>query len=518
MNKITVTLTSLLSLLVVVSMPSAVHARTLSLDSCRAMALRANKQISIAKVEREVARNTRKAARTKYLPHVDANGGYMYSSRSISLLSDHQQNILSNLGTIVATDIGSMAPALAENFKNKLTSMVMDGSLSMRTAMEMGLVGSALGETLMGVAPQIVEKMNQAGQAIVDAFNTNTHHMFTASAMLTQPIYMGGAIKAGNNMADIAENIAEAKIDAKNQDVVYGVDNAYWMVVSLRQKQRLAESYLELVKKLDDDVHKMIREGVATRADGLRVDVAVNEADMAKTKVDNGLSLAKMLLCQLCGLDLDSDITLEDENDTDITIADTQRWNKQDGKWSLQARPELRMLSDAIDINQEKTKIARAGYLPQIGLTGGVIFTNPSVFNSFERKMRGMGVVGVVVRVPVLDWGETAFKIRAAKNSTTLARLAYEEAEEKMQLQASQCDYRLREANKQLVTATKNIESAEENLRCANIGFKEGVMQTSDVMAAQTAWLQAKTQRIDAEINVRLSETAMKKALGETGF
>ena len=454
-------------------------------------------------------------ARTKYLPHVDAVGGYMYSSRTISLLSDEQKYKIGNLGSSVAGGIAEMVPGFAENIKTGILSAVMSGQMSMQGAQDLGAFANILSQSSAGLIPALAGKMNELGQEIVDAFNTNTHHMFTASAMLTQPIYMGGAIKAGNNMADIAERIATTNIEAKSLDVTYSVDNAYWLVVSLRQKQRLAESYLALVQKLDEDVHKMINEGVATRADGLKVDVAVNEADMAKTKVDNGLSLAKMLLCQLCGLDLDADITLEDEGEKEIAIAGTQSWNKQDGKWNLQDRPELKMLSGAIDISEEKTKIARAGYLPQIGLTGGVVFTNPSVYNSFERKFKGMGVVGVVVRVPVLDWGETAYKIRASKNSTTLAKLAYEEAEEKMQLQVSQCDYKLREANKQLVTATKNIERAEENLRCANIGFKEGVMQTTDVMAAQTAWLQAKTQKIDAEIDVRLSETAMKRAMGK---
>ena len=75
------------------------QAETLSLDSCRARALRNNKQLSIAKVRKDIATNTRKSVRTKYLPHVDLAGGYTYSSRSISLLSDEQQATLSNMGT-----------------------------------------------------------------------------------------------------------------------------------------------------------------------------------------------------------------------------------------------------------------------------------------------------------------------------------------------------------------------------------------------------------------------------------
>jgi outer membrane protein TolC len=96
--------------------------------------------------------------------------------------------------------------------------------------------------------------------------------------------------------------MADNDLSLKTQSTLYDIDQAYWTVVSLKQKQKLANSYYELVKKLDDDVKKMIKEGVATRADGLRVDVKVNEANMQITQVDDGLSLAKMLLCQLCGL------------------------------------------------------------------------------------------------------------------------------------------------------------------------------------------------------------------------
>ena len=450
--------------------------RSLTLDSCRAMALRWNKQLEMARVEREMAADVRKAARTKYYPHVDLSGGYMYTSRSISLLSDYQKGIVGNLGTLTGQGLTSVMPQIAN------------------------------------LLPGLVESMNKAGQSIVDAFNTNTHHLFTASAMLTLPLYAGGAIKAGNDMADIAVEMAEEKGRAEENSVTYEVERAYWLVVSLTHKKELAESYLGLVKKLNGDVHVMIREGVATRADGLKVDVAENEADMTRTKVENGLSLARMLLCQLCGMRLDSEFTLEwkaSEASRYRVMADGSP-----GFWDLRNRPELQMLNHSISLTKQKTKIARAGYLPQVGLTGGGVFTNPSVFNSFERKFKGMGVVGVVVRIRVLDWGETAYRIRASKKSTTLAQLTRDEMEEKMQLEVSQCNYKLREARKQYAAATKNVERAEENLRCANLGFREGEMQTTDVMAAQTAWLQAQTDRIDAEIDIRLSEAAMKKALG----
>lgn len=81
-------------------------------------------------------------------------------------------------------------------------------------------------------------------------------------------------------------------------------------------------------------------------------------------------------------------------------------------------------------------------------------------------------------------------------------------------LQVEQSRFKLVEAEKRLLMAQKNMTAAEENLRCANVGFKEGVMTVTDVMTAQTAWKTAQSQKIDAEIEVKVSQIALQKALG----
>ncbi len=486
-------------------------AQTLSLDSCKARAVRSNKQMGMAKVKMEIAKNTRKAARTKYLPHVDVAGGYMYSSREISLLSDDQKVAIGNMGTeFVQTFTGQM-PDLKTGITNMITNMVQQGALSPAEAQKIQGVMQNIGSAGQKLGQELAAGGDAIGQQIVDAFRTNTHHLFTASAMFTQPVFMGGAIVAANKMADIAEKMAGTNMVSKERDILYKVETAYWTVVSLKQKQKLATDYLALVQKLDDDVHKMIKEGVATRADGLKVDVAVNEAEMTKTKVDNGLSLARMYLNQVCGMPLDDNTELADENSSDLEATTTTQYQSEG---AYERRPELQLLNYTVDLSKQQTKVIRAGYMPQVALTGGVLFSNPSVYNGFERKFKGAFNIGVMVRIPVLDWGDTMYKVRASKCATTMAQLAYDEAHEMIELQITQSNFKVREAAKNLESAKKNIERAEENLRCANIGFKEGVMQTTDVMAAQTAWMQAHSNKVDAVIDVKMSESALKKALG----
>lgn len=479
-------------------MPFARAQQPLSLDSCRALALRNNKQLNIAKLKQDVARYTRKAARTKYLPKVDVAGGYEFFSKEISLLNSQQKSAFNGLGSNAISGLGS-------NLSGLLTNMAQQGIITPEMAQQLGGMFNKM-------APQLSETGNQLGQAITDAFKTDTKNIWSGAVMLRQPIFMGGAIMAANKIADLSEQMAASDLTLQQQSTLYDIDQAYWMVVSLRQKEQLAHSYRDLVKKLSNDINKMIKQGVATKADGLKVDVKVNEADMQVTQVEDGLVLARMLLCQLCGLPMDSPITLADENSKSLSPSLTDSYAATDTTYA--ARPEIQLLEQAIGISEQTTRLVRAAYLPHVALTGGYLISNPNVFNGFERKFAGVWNVGVLVQIPVWNWFEGSYKVRAAKTATAIATMQLSDARQKVGLQVAQSQFKLKEAVKKYNMATQNMKSAEENLRCANMGFKEGVMEVTDVMTAQTAWQMAQSQKIDAEVGVKLSQVNVKKALG----
>ena len=448
--------------------------RLLTLDSCRAMALRYNKQMQIASVKQEVAADMRRSTRTKYLPHVSGVGAYMLTSKEISLLSDEQKAALGNLGSTVAPGIQQLT-----------------------------------GIDATGLAPL----MNAKGQDLVDALRTDTRNIFAGSILVTQPVYMGGAIVAANKIADLSEQLAANQTEQRRQQTIYDVEQAYWQVVSLVHKKRLAESYLRLVSQLETDISKMVSEGVVTRSDLLSVSVKVNEAEMNVTKVSDGLVLSRMLLCQRIGLPVSEQIALADENDRDIFVAE-ETASAPNVALTMNLRPELRMLQNTIDISKQATRLLRAGNLPQVLLTGGYAVSNPNTLNGFEKKFGGFWNVGVMARVPLWNWGDIKYKVRAAKGATSIASLELEEAREKIELQVSQSRFRVDEAYKRLTMTRSDIRHADENLRTANLGFKEGVISVTAVMEAQTAWLQAQSQLIDAQIAVKLSQVDLQKALG----
>ncbi len=456
--------------------------RLLTLDSCRAMALRNNKQLGVAKMKQEVNANQRKSARTQYLPKVNAVGGYMWMSREISLLNDDKKEALNNLGTNVT---GKLQDALSPLVSS------LPASTQAKMAGDMGLFAGAL---------------NHVGAGIVEGLQPDHRSMMGGAVTVTQPVFMGGALVAANKMADINEEIAANSLEMKRQNTLYHIDQTYWQVVSLRHKQTLAESYVELVKKLKGDVQKMIDQGVATKGDGLSVGVRVNEAEMALTQVQDGLALSKMLLCQMIGLDEDEAITLTDEESAGLgaEVAVTQQHAGQ-ADVAFANRPELKVLQNTVDLSRQTTNVLKAGNLPTVLLSGGYMVSNPNPFNGFEKEFGGAWNIGVVVRVPVWNWGDVKYKVRASKGATAMANLELEDAREMISLQVRQSNFKVKEAQKKLTMAQSNVANADENLRMANLAFKEGTASFTTVMEAQTAWNSSQSQLIDAEIGVKLS-------------
>lgn len=458
---------------IVLALPSVAQ---VTLDSCRHMALRNNKQMSVEALKIEQAGYQRKEAEAAYKPSIDFAGTYLHTGRNISLV-----------------DINNITPT---QFLNPAT----------------GNYDFAF-DALAGLGISIDGKyVDAATQKVKDALTFDAKNAFAAGILVTQPIYMGGKIKAFNQITKYAEQIAQLLHDNKAENVICEVDQAYWLVVSLKSKERLAESFLELVTNLDNDVKKMLEQGVATRATLLSVDVKVNEANVALTKVRNGLVLARMALAQLCGEPLDEPMILADElrDDLDVSIRPSTIEMAQ----VYDRRRDYNALELGVKVFDEKAKIARSEMLPTVAAVGSVFTTNPSVYNGFKKEFGFNYAIGAVVKIPLWHWGGLSNKYKAALTDAKIKRLEMEEVKEKIELQVTQANFKYQEAYKTYEATKINLAKADENLRVAQLAFREGMATSDEVLTAQTAWLTAHSEKIDAEIEVMMCDVYLSKVTG----
>lgn len=460
-------------------------AETYSLDSCRAMALSNNNELMVKAERVRQAGYQRKQAFAAYLPALDFAGGYTYNQKKLSLFDSDQ---------LLPTKSFNLATQSYEF--NVVTNPITHQPVT---------------------TPDGTPIPSEVALIPKEAMEFDIHNVFFGAVTLTQPIYMGGKIVAMNRLAKIQEEANRMLQENESQNVIYAVDAAYWTVVSLNAKHRLAKSYVNLLDTLDRNVKLMLDQGVATRSDLLSVDVRLNEANVDLLKVENGLSLSRMALAQICGLPVHSDINVADEGVAQaIPSAEiATRYNMEE---VYSRRPDLRALEMASEATVQQKRVALSEMLPNIALIGSYSFTNPNMFDGFKNRFGGAFSVGVMVKIPLWHWGGNYNGYRAARSAETISKIQVADAREKIDLQVSQAAYKAQEAVKTYLATESNLAKAQENLRTATLGFREGVITTDDVMAAQTAWLKAHSENIDAMIDVKLCDVYLSKVLGTLGY
>ena len=478
--------------------------RMLTLDECHRLALENNKKLKIAQEEVNKANYELYSSYANFLPKVSATGTYMHNSKSFQLLSDEYADALNGIGTTVQGNIDAYREELMTVYQNDPLAVLA------WTLLQHDPTLNKLVSDLMGL--DVEDALNQIGEEVTDAFNIDTKNVVAGIISVQQPIFAGGKIVAYNQITKDLKEVAEAKLEMQQQEIIASTDKAYWQVVSIANKLKLAESYAETLRSLDKDMAKSVAAGVSTQSDQLSVRVKLNEAETTLLKAQNGLALSKMLLCQLCGLPLDSNITLADEKLDDVLVDSRVPYFTE--KDIESHRPELKCLSLASDIYAKKVWVTRADYLPSVGAMGNYVVSNPSCFNGFQKEFGGMWNVGIVAKIPIFHWGEGYNKTRMAKVEAKIAEYNYEDTKEMIMLQVRQCESQLSEAEARLKLTQEKLNDADENLRMATSGFREGVVASSTLDLAQTAWLQAHSEYIDSKIDCIMAAVNLRKAAG----
>ncbi len=492
---------ALLAVILTMALPANAQ-RILTLQDCRDMALENNNNLKVSQEKVNIANYDKKIAFSNYLPKVSAQGVYMHNQKDIQLLSDDKLNTMSTVGSTIQGGINSYIDPIIINLMQNpvMYQIIMSNPELQHLIQNIHHIGA-------------LQALDAIGQEIADQFVLDTRNVYAGMITVQEPIYVGGKIRAYNKMARYAQDLAQMQLTTEQQEIIVTTDKAYWQIVSLANKEKLTQNYVELLRTMTDNVDKLVAEGMATNADKLSVKVKLNDAELTLIKVQNGLALSKMLLCQSCGLPLDTDITLADEELEDVVIpAYNPEYTEDD---IVQNRPELQSLEIATKIYDKKVNIARSEFLPTVALFGNYIVTNPSAFNGFENEFHGFYNFGVVAKVPLFHFGEGYNKVRKAKSEALITQLKLEDTKELVMLQVSQYEKQIKEAESRLQMTTDKMSDAEENLRMATVGFNEGMIPSSTLEAAQTAWMQAHSEYIDAKIDVIMANTYLKKAIGK---
>ena len=419
----------------------------LTLEQCLELAKQNNRTLQNAALEIEMAKEQRKEVFTKYFPDLQAN---LLAFRAFD-------EMVKGDGTI-PMEIAAINPEFAP------------------------YIG----------APFSYSEFNRA---------------YAANVTLTQPLYAGGQIRAGNKLAKIGQEAAELQLRMQEKDVLQKVTECYWQIASVRYNLATLEAAEKQLDAVCDMVSNYVNAGVTTRNDLLRVELRQQELASSHLKLENAEHVLLLLLAQQIGLggkQIDIDIqSMEPRNPADVRV---------DASDAVAIREETALLEKQVEANEWQVRLERGKYLPSVAV--GALGYNMGMGGLSENVRKYVdtnqtnGLVFGTVSVPILSWWGGKHAIRRTQLKLEQSRNQAMDVREQLAVDVESSWSNLSEAYRQIDIARASVTSAEENLRMSTDQYKAGTLLLSDLLDAETLHRQARSQLSDAlaTYQVRLAE------------
>jgi outer membrane protein TolC len=429
-----------------------IAAQTYNLEQLKDSALRNNIAIRKARLDIDAAKQQRKEAFTNYFPSVSGTGLWFNANKGMAQMDVNPSEFISpELGTSMAQTLP--AEALAALASPISISMMKNGTIAGVTAV--------------------------------------------------QPVFAGGQIINGNKLAKVGEDVSRLQLQLSENEVEKQTEQYYWQLVSLQQKMKTIETVEALLADIYKDVDVAVRAGVAMRNDLLQVQLRQNDVESQKVKLQNGISILRLLLAQYCGLTNDSFTVNSPENT--IVAVPQQLYPTS----SLPSLPEYQLLNKQVEATKLQRKMEVGKNLPSIGVGAGYNYHN------LLDNDHSFGMVFATVSVPISDWWSGSHAIKRKKIEEQKAVEQLEDNSQLLKIRMQKAWNDVQEAYQQFLIAQRSIEQADENLRLNRNYYRAGTSKMSDLLEAQLLHQQSLDRCTEAFANYQNKHLEYRQATGQ---
>ncbi len=430
----------------------SVSAQTYTLEQLKDAALRNNITVRNAQRSVEAAQQQRKEAFTKYFPNVSGTGLWFNANKGMAQTTINPSEVMSP----------EMGASLAQIFPPEaLAALANPISISM---MKNGTIGSL---------------------------------------MALQPVFAGGQIINGNKLAKVGEDVSRLQLQLSENEVEKTTEQYFWQLASLQEKMKTINAVDTLLADIHKDVDVAVRAGVAMRNDLLQVQLRQNDVESQRLKLQNGISIVRMLLAQYCGLD-QTEFTLDYQTELSSPLP-----QKQDHSQALLGTAEYQLLGKQVEATSLQKKMTVGQNLPSVAVGAGYNYHN------LLENDHTFGMVFATVSVPITDWWGGSHAIKRKKIEYQKAVDEQHDKAQLLQIRMQNAWNNVEEARQQLDIAKRSIEQAEENLRLNRNFYRAGTSKMSDLLEAQLLYQQSLDRRTDAYADYQNKLLEYRQATGQ---
>ena len=350
--------------------------------------------------------------------------------------------------------------------------------------------------------------VGQPGTTIATQFGVpfNVNVGVGASQLLFDGTFFLG-LKAASEFV----NISKLSASASEIDIKEGVTKAYYMALISQQNIGQLNTSLANIKKLQSETEQLYKAGFAEKLDVDRLTLSVSNLEININKLQNQAKLAKQLLLNTIGVDVNQELTLTSKIPGEPTS------DSYAAVFNPDNRIEIKLIDQQKELNQLNLKRYKMGYFPSLYGNfsyGSSTFASDGKFGELGDDWYGNGRYAVSLNVPIFDGLYKKAKMDQAKIDIKKTENTKQQALLGMNLQVSQAKTNYLNALKTIELQKKSQDLAESIFNTTKIKFTEGIGSSFEMINAESELTQANTNYLNALYELNIARIDLNKALG----
>jgi outer membrane protein len=394
-------------------------------------------------------------------------------------------------------------------------------TFSLRECTSIGLKQNPLTEISLQNLKAAQEKVGEAWGGYYPSFKLASFYTFTEQNemmligpnaydtrfFLRQTLFDAGA--TSDLVRSVRHNITAQDYEVKKTafDIVLSVKNTFYDVLKKRDLLEVSRNALRTAEKHLEQSKELYKEGLAPRSDVIKSDVQVSSARLDVVKAENALLSGKASLATAMGQPVTTNFDVADEDAGLIPFLPSF---KDVLMLAYDQRPEIKGSRARIESAKANIDQAKSGLYPNLSLDASYGWQQGE-FSPSDKKWS----VGLTVGIPIFEQLTAKSKVNQAAANLAGLKATETQTIRNIELDVQQSWLSLKEAMERLDVTKKTLEQAEEDMRVSEGRYKEGLGNILEVIDAQTALTQAKTNSVVALYDIASAGAKLDRAVGK---
>jgi len=316
------------------------------------------------------------------------------------------------------------------------------------------------------------------------------------SMSTTKILYSGGKMESLIDQAEANKQISLNDLEKEKQGVIYKVTEAYYQVLQTEGMKRVSAQAVKQMQAHLESSEALLKEGMIAPIDLNRIKSQLSNLEHNLIKAENGYKLTMYNLNSIMGIDLNTELVLENNlsyEPCEINLEDALVQAGENRSQIMNIALQRRIMEEMVDIAKSNRK--------------------PQVILSAESGITGWQAM-IVAEYSLMDGGVNKAKIKQAELNLAQVDQSEKQVQQLIEFEVRSAYLNMKEAEKLIKVTEEGIKNSQESFRIAQVKYNEGIATNTEVIDAQSTLIEAETNHLNALYDYNINRAALIKAMG----